>query len=180
MEGDIQIGTWTWKAGLIYRDSSSASTQKFTISQEQPRRSLEHVHIHQRTSSQISHINRSTLKLRSLDTLTIKSSVIKFIMHHYQLSLAADQDLTQNLLSSRDIRSNVIRLNVNFGDLSILDNQCVALGSVGAEHGSGGEFEIEGTSEFPISVGEETDSGGAVFVEGFAPCFHADVWGGRR
>lgn len=69
--------------------------------------------------------------------------------------------------------SSVIRLNVNRCDLSILSLDSVTLASVGAEYGSRGKFDIEGTGEISASISKEADAAGLVGVKGLAPCIHA-------
>jgi len=70
--------------------------------------------------------------------------------------------------------SNIVRLNVNRGDLSILSLDHISLASVCAQQWCGREFEVESAGEVSASITEESDTAGLVGIEGLSPSIHAE------
>lgn len=71
-----------------------------------------------------------------------------------QVSLSS---LTQDLVGQRHSSTSVIRLDGNLGDLAVLDNHGIALGTVVAKDGLAVEGEVESLGERSRGVGEEAD-----------------------
>lgn len=69
--------------------------------------------------------------------------------------------------------SNVIWLDVDALELSVLCNSGESLASVGAEHWCSWELEIEGADELAGGIAEEADTGALVGVKRLAPGIHA-------
>jgi hypothetical protein len=68
--------------------------------------------------------------------------------------------------------TSVVGLDVDVGDLSILDHEGVSLASVVSQDGCGVELNIEGTGEAAVRVTEEANATALVCVERFAPGIH--------
>lgn len=81
--------------------------------------------------------------------------------------------LPKDLISSRDLSTNVVRLNGNLLDLAVLDDDRISLASVCAQHWRSGELEIPCSGEGSVCVTKESNSGRLVGIKGLAPCVHA-------
>lgn len=70
-------------------------------------------------------------------------------------------------------KTSVVRLDIDIGDLSILDYQGISLAPVGSQDGCSVELNIESAGEAAIRVTEKADATALVCIEGFAPGVHA-------
>lgn len=65
--------------------------------------------------------------------------------------------LTKDLLSNRDLNARVVRLDIDGGNLSVLDHKGVTLRPVTAEDGLVLEVHVNGLGELTGRVGKETE-----------------------
>jgi hypothetical protein len=100
----------------------------------------------------------------SVDRFKPTPSQRKILQKHTK-SVIVETPPSRRVRSSLTVQTRRIGLDVQLRDLPVHGDDCGALATVLAEHGSRFEFEVERLGEFAVGVGEETDlKGGGVLV----------------